>query len=56
MEFPPQETLMNPTTRPRNAQLARSSADPSDSVAEELRRYDDHLRDVRGLAAETRRT
>lgn len=46
---------MNPTARPRNAQLARSSAVPSDPVADELRRYDDHLRDVRGLAAGTRR-
>lgn len=46
---------MNPTARPRNAQLARSSVAPSDPVTDELRRYDDHLRDVRGLAAGTRR-
>ncbi|MDA8254345.1 MAG: tyrosine-type recombinase/integrase [Betaproteobacteria bacterium] len=46
---------MNPTARPRNAQPARSSAVPSDPVTDELRRYDDHLRDVRGLAAGTRR-
>lgn len=46
---------MNPTARPRNAQPARSFAAPSDAVADELRRYDDHLRDVRGLAAGTRR-
>jgi integrase len=46
---------MSPTARPWNAQLARSSAIPSDAVADELRRYDDHLRDVRGLAAGTRR-
>lgn len=46
---------MNPTARPRNAQLARSSAAPSDPVTDELRRYDDHLREVRGLAEGTRR-
>jgi len=46
---------MNPTARPRNAQPARSSAVPSDPVTDELRRYDDHLRDVCGLAASTRR-
>jgi integrase len=46
---------MNPTARPRNAQPARSSAVPSDPVTGELRRYDDHLRDVCGLAASTRR-
>jgi site-specific recombinase XerD len=46
---------MNSIARTRSAQLARSSEVPSDPVADELRRYDDHLRDVRGLAAETRR-
>ena len=46
---------MNPTARPRSTQPARSNATPSDPVADELRQYDDHLRDVRGLAAETRR-
>ena len=46
---------MNPNARPRSAQLARSPAVPSDPVADELRRYDDHLRDVRGLSAGTRR-
>jgi len=46
---------MNSIARTRSAQLARSSEVPSDSVADELRRYDDHLRDVRGLAAGTRR-
>ena len=46
---------MNPTARPRNAQPARSCAVPSDPVTDELRRYDDHLRNVRGLAAGTRR-
>lgn len=46
---------MNPTARPRSAQIARSSAEPIDPVTDELRRYDDHLRDVRGLSAGTRR-
>ena len=46
---------MNPTVGPRSAQPARSLADPTDFVSAELRRYDDHLRDVRGLAAGTRR-
>ena len=46
---------MKTIARTRSAQLARSSEVPSDPVADELRRYDDHLRDVRGLAAETRR-
>jgi site-specific recombinase XerC len=46
---------MNPTVRPRSAQRVRSSASPSDPVIDELRRYNDHLRDVRGLAAATRR-
>jgi integrase len=45
---------MNPTTH-RAASGARPSAAQSDHIAEELRRYDEHLRDVRGLAAETRR-
>ena len=46
---------MNPTVRPRSAQRVRSSVTPSDPVTDELRRYDDHLLDVRGLAADTRR-
>lgn len=46
---------MNPIVRPRSAQPARSSEVSFDAVADELRCYDDHLRDVRGLAAETRR-
>lgn len=33
----------------------RVSTVPADQVAEELRRYDEHLRDVRGLAEGTRR-
>lgn len=46
---------MNPIVRPQSARRVRSSASPSDFVIDELRRYDDHLRDVRGLAAGTRR-
>lgn len=46
---------MNRTTPPRNAKLSRSSVGTTDPIADELRRYDDHLRDVRGLAAATRR-
>ena len=46
---------MNRTSPPRSAPRVRSSAAPSDPVTDELRRYDDHLRDVRGLAAGTRR-
>ena len=46
---------MNPIVRPLSAQPARSSEVPSGLVTAELRRYDDHLRDVRGLAASTRR-
>jgi integrase len=46
---------MNPTSPLRSTQPACSFAAPSDPVADELRRYDDHLRDVRGLAAGTRR-
>jgi integrase len=46
---------MNRTTPPRSATLSRSSAETTDPIVDELRRYDDHLRDVRGLAAGTRR-
>ena len=46
---------MNRTSPPRSAQRVRSSAEIPDPVADELCRYDDHLRDVRGLAAGTRR-
>jgi len=46
---------MNRTTPPRSAQHVRSSAEIPDPIADELHRYDDHLRDVRGLAAGTRR-
>lgn len=46
---------MNRTSPPRSAQRVRPSAEIPDPVGDELRRYDDHLRDVRGLAAGTRR-
>ena len=46
---------MTRTSPPRSAQHVRSSAEIPDPIADELRRYDDHLRDVRGLAAGTRR-
>ena len=46
---------MNASARSRSARSARSTGIPSDPVAGELRRYDEHLRDVRGLAADTRR-
>ena len=46
---------MNRNSPPRSAQRVRSSAEIPDPVADELCRYDDHLRDVRGLAAGTRR-
>lgn len=46
---------MNRISPPRSAQRVRSSAEFPDAIADELRRYNDHLRDVRGLAAETRR-
>ena len=41
---------MNRISSPCSAQRAGSSAE----IADELRRYDDHLRDVRGLAVDTR--
>ena len=45
---------MNNTIPHRAAPSARPMAAPTDFIAEELRRYDEHLRDVRGLAAGTR--
>lgn len=44
---------MTQTTLSLSAKLSRSSAE-TDPIADELRRYDDHLRNVRGLAAGTR--
>jgi len=41
---------MDHTTTPRAASDARKSAAYSDHITEELRRYEEHLRDVRGLA------
>lgn len=46
---------MNRTPPPRSAQRVRSSAEIPAPIADELRRYDDHMRDVRGLVAGTRR-
>ena len=46
---------MKPTTFHRSTLKAQSSALFLAHIADELRRYDEHLRDVRGLAAETRR-
>jgi hypothetical protein len=44
---------MNQTLPPRSAQRVRSSVVPADPIVDELRLYDDHLRDVRGLAIGT---
>jgi site-specific recombinase XerD len=46
---------MTHNTTHRAASDARPSAAQSDHIAEELHRYDEHLRDVRGLAAQTRK-
>jgi integrase len=46
---------MNPTTLHQAEPKARSSVLIPAPIAEELRRYDTQLRDVRGLAAETRK-
>lgn len=46
---------MNRTSLPRSARPAHPSEETPDHIADELRRYDDYLRDVRGLAAGTRR-
>ena len=45
---------MNHTTSHRALSGARSTAAFTDHIAEELRRYDEHLRDIRGLAVGTR--
>lgn len=46
---------MNHTTLHRAAPRAQPVMKSADPIAEELRRYDEHLRDVRGLATGTRR-
>jgi site-specific recombinase XerD len=53
--IPLQETIMNHITLHPTAPSARLSVVPSDFIAIELCRYDEHMRDVRGLAAGTRR-
>ena len=45
---------MNGTSLRRSAQSRRLSDEAPKHIAVELRRYDDHLRDARGLAAKTR--
>jgi hypothetical protein len=45
---------MNTTTTHRVEPSARPSAASTNNITEELRRYDKHLRDVRGLAVGTR--
>lgn len=45
---------MNTTTTHRVEPSARPSAASTNHITEELRRYDEHLRDVRGLAVGTR--
>jgi len=46
---------MKPTDSYRATSMARTPASFSASVADELQRYDTHLRDVRGLATGTRK-
>lgn len=46
---------MKPITTHRATPKARSSESFSAHITDELRRYDEHLRDVRGLAASTRK-
>jgi site-specific recombinase XerD len=46
---------MTHTTSHQGAPSAWLPTAPTDHIAEELRRYDEHLRDVRGLAVGTRR-
>ena len=47
---------MTHTTKHRTVSGARSPAALSNHIVEELHRYDEHLRDVRGLAAGTRKS
>lgn len=46
---------MNHTTKHRSVSCARQSSATTDHIAKELNCYDEHLRDVRGLAAGTRK-
>jgi integrase len=46
---------MKPTASHRGTPMSRASVPFSASITEELRHYDDHLRDVRGLASGTRK-
>lgn len=46
---------MKPISSHRATPKTRSSASFSAHIADELRRYDEHLRDVRGLASSTRK-
>lgn len=46
---------MNPTTRHGAASGTRQPVATADHIAEELNRYDEHLRDVRGLADGSRK-
>lgn len=46
---------MKPISSHRATPKTRSSASSQAHVADELSRYDEHLRDVRGLAAGTRK-
>ena len=45
---------MNRKVLPRSARPGRSSDETPGHIAVELRRYDEHLRGARGLAAKTR--
>ena len=45
---------MNHTTSHRALPGARATTAFTDYIAEELHRYDEHLRDIRGLAVGTR--
>lgn len=47
---------MKPTTRQGAASETQDAPPPSDLIAEELARYDQYLRDGRGLAYSTRKT
>ena len=52
MEFPLEETPMKYTNSPWRTTLSRSPVETTDPIADELRRFDDPLRDVTGRAAD----